>query len=170
MARRSLESYLDSGEFAEVATDRTVLLEPCATFVTLTKRATGELRGCRGEYRATQPLIDSVAHMAIASATDDPRFPPVTLQELPAIRIDINALTDCQPIQPHQVVVGRHGLLIRSGYNAGLLLPGVPVEQGWDREQFLVCLCRKAGLPDDGWTSPDAELLGFESEAWGEET
>ncbi len=168
VARRTLESYLGSGDVPVWRTESPALLHPRASFVTLRRRGSGELRGCRGEYRPRRPLIESVAQMAIASAVDDSRFPPVTADELPEIQIEISALTPLRPIRPHEVEVGRHGLMIVKGPRAGLLLPTVPVEYGWDRDEFLKWLCRKAGLPDDAWRTDDVELYGFEAESWGE--
>ena len=168
LARQTVEDYLSHGMAPEPDTNSPALLEHRASFVTLTDRDSDELRGCRGEYRACRPLIESVAQMSIASAIDDPRFPPVTLAELGRIRIEINVLTEPVSILPDQIEVGRHGLLIKSGYHSGLLLPEVPVQYGWSREEFLAWLCRKAGLPEDGWSAPGARLFGFEAETWGE--
>ena len=169
VARCTLEQYLRDGSRTPRETDKPALLEKRAAFVTLRDRASGELRGCRGECVARRPLIESVAHTAIASATDDPRFPPVAAAELEGIAIEISALTPLEGIVPDDVEVGRHGLMIVRGGQSGLLLPQVPVEYGWDRLAFLTWVCRKAGLPDDAWQSPDAQLFGFESESWGEE-
>jgi len=169
LARETLTDYLGKREKPELQTDSPGLLQPRATFVTLRARETGELRGCRGEIVARQPLIDSVQNMAIASATDDPRFMPVTADEVPSLHIEISALTPMKPIKPEDVVVGRHGLMIVKGHNSGLLLPQVPVEQGWDREEFLRGLCHKAWLPENAWKARDAQLYAFEAEVWGEE-
>jgi AmmeMemoRadiSam system protein A len=169
LVRQTLDDYLGKGTLPEFQTDSPALLQPRATFVTLRVRATGELRGCRGEILARQPLIDSVQNMAIASATDDPRFMPVTIDEVPGLHLEISALTPMKPIKPEEVVVGRHGLMIVKGHNSGLLLPQVPVEQGWDREEFLRGLCHKAWLPENAWKAKDAQLYGFEAEVWGEE-
>jgi AmmeMemoRadiSam system protein A len=106
--------------------------------------------------------------MAIASATNDPRFAPVTSSELEDIRIEISALTRMHPIAPEDVVIGRHGLMIRHGPNAGILLPQVPEPYEWTRAEFLDALCRKAGLPPGSWNESAAELYGFEAEVWGE--
>jgi AmmeMemoRadiSam system protein A len=131
LVRQTLNEYLSSGEMPpEFKTDSPALLQPRATFVTLRVRETGELRGCRGEVIARQPLVESVMNMVIASATDDPRFPPVTADEVPNLHLEISALTPMKPIKPEEVVVGRHGLMIVKGYSSGLLLPQVPVEQG----------------------------------------
>ncbi len=145
------------------------LREERPAFVTLRQRESGELRGCRGECVAQRPLIESVAYAAIAAASDDPRFPPVTLDELSALRIEISALTPMNLIRPDEVVVGRHGLMIVSKPKSGLLLPQVAVAYGWDRSDFLRGLCRKAGLPDGAWESDDVQLYAFESEVWGED-
>jgi len=168
-ARQTIEEYLRDGERPSVPTGSGALLAPRASFVTLRTRDTGALRGCVGETAAREPLIESVGRMAVAAATEDPRFPPVTLDEVPALHIEISALTPMVPIRPDQVEVGRHGLMIRWKGHAGLLLPQVPVSQGWSRSEFLRGVCRKAGLPDDAWSAPDAELLGFECEVWEEE-
>ncbi len=107
--------------------------------------------------------------MAIASATDDPRFLPVTIDELPSLHIEISALTPMEPIHPDAVVVGRHGLMIFKGPRSGLLLPQVPLAYAWNREQYLDALCRKAGLPPGAWSDADVKLYAFEAEVWGEE-
>lgn len=142
------------------------LLEPAGTFVTLHKQ--GALRGCIGHIIADRPLWDVVQEMAYESAFRDPRFPPVTRAEVPLLDIEISILSPLFPIAPEEVEVGTHGLLIRKGWHSGLLLPQVPVEQGWDRETFLAHTCLKAGLPPDAWKSPDAQLLGFTAEVFGE--
>lgn len=170
LARRALTEQLTVGEVSPPpTTESTALLEPAAAFVTLRHRVSDDLRGCRGESRACRPLIEAVVFMAIAAATDDPRFPPVQASELPDLRIEINILTPVQPIRADRIEVGRHGLLIEMGSRRGLLLPEVPIHHGWDREGFLAALCQKAGLPLDAWRDPDAQLSGFETEAWREE-
>jgi AmmeMemoRadiSam system protein A len=121
----------------------------------------GELRGCIGMMQSDRPLLETVVRMAVASATEDGRFEPVTEGELPGLRIEISALGPLEPIGPDQVEVGTHGLLISYGGRRGVLLPQVPVEHGWDRETFLAHTCRKAGLPSDTWRRPGVELKGF---------
>jgi len=144
------------------------LQEPAATFVTLWRRTDHELRGCRGECIAHEPLIDSVTHMALASATDDPRFDPVTGAELPLLRIEISRLTPLHPIRPADVVIGRDGLLVELGRRRGLLLPQVAPEHGLDREGFLRAVCWKAGLPENSWQLPETRLYAFTTEVWTE--
>jgi AmmeMemoRadiSam system protein A len=168
LARRTLEEYLGSGGLPQFETDLPELLERRATFVTLRERDTGELRGCRGEVVARESLFESVIHMTVASATDDPRFAAVTIYEVPNLEIEVSALTPFARIRPEEIVVGRHGLMIVRRANSGLLLPQVAETYGWDREEFLAALCAKAGLPGAAWKDRDSELYGFEAEVWGE--
>jgi AmmeMemoRadiSam system protein A len=169
LVRRALEQYLDDGTLAEIPAATPAMLVPRATFVTLRQRDTGELRGCRGESEARRPLIESVVHTAVASAIDDPRFPPVSSVELPNVYIEISALTPMRQIAPEDVILGRHGLVLHLGPNAGLLLPQVPRSFGWNREEYLDALCRKAGLPAGAWRDSNSRLYAFEAEVWSEE-
>lgn len=170
LARQTLNDYLGRGQLPDLQPPPSpVLMEQRAAFVTLRVRETGELRGCIGEVIAREPLWDCVRNMAVAAATEDPRFPPVTLGQVPGLHIEISALTPMTPIKPEEVVVGRHGLMIVKGFSRGLLLPQVPVEQGWNREEFLRGLCHKAWLPTNAWKDKDAQLSGFEAEVWEEE-
>jgi AmmeMemoRadiSam system protein A len=168
LARGTLERHLGGLDPPAPPRDHPEFAEHRATFVTITRRANGELRGCRGEITPQHPLADSVMRMAIASATDDPRFPPVTHIELPELHLEISVLTPLERIDPRDVEVGRHGLYIRHAGRAGLLLPQVAPEYHWTRDEFLLHTCRKAGLRDDAWRNPDATLYGFECDVFGE--
>jgi AmmeMemoRadiSam system protein A len=145
------------------------LAERRGAFVTL-HRKDGELRGCVGLMRSESSLLDTVARMAVAAATEDGRFEPVTEAELADLTIEISALGPLEPIRPGDVEVGRHGLLIGYGARRGVLLPQVPVEHGWDRDTFLAHTCWKAGLPEDTWKKPDVELLGFTAAVFSEDS
>ncbi len=168
VARSAVEEALYHGRIPKVRADNPRLDRPGASFVTLWHADTGELRGCRGEVVAVRPLIQSVAFMAVAAALDDPRFPPVSREELPHLRFEISVLGPPRPIRPEEVEVGRHGLMIAMGSSRGLLLPEVPVRYGWDPEAFLRALCQKAGLPEEAWRLPQAELFAFEALSWEE--
>jgi AmmeMemoRadiSam system protein A len=144
------------------------LAAPRGAFVTLRRLEDDDLRGCIGQMRSDQPLLDTVARMAVAAATEDGRFDPVTAGELPELAIEISALGPLAPIRPEDVVVGRHGLLIGYGGRRGVLLPQVPIEQGWDRETFLDHTCLKAGLAPGTWSKPGVELLAFTAQVFGE--
>lgn len=168
LARRTLAAFLGSGVRVAPASHAPARRADRAAFVTLWRRDRDELRGCRGEVLARQPLEASVASMAIAAATDDPRFAPVTVDELPRLRIEISALTSLAPIAPDAIVIGRHGLYLTTPNGSGLLLPDVAARHGWDVAAYLRGVCRKAGVAEDAWRDPDATLSGFETESWAE--
>ena len=132
-------------------------------FVTL--KRDGQLRGCIGNIIGQGPLYQTVWNMARAAAFDDPRFPPLTQPELAGLEIEISILGPIERCpDPEQIVVGRHGLIMRQGARQGLLLPQVPLEWGWDRQQFLAQTCRKAGLPASAWRDPATEIYWFEAD------
>jgi hypothetical protein len=167
IARSTLESHIRSGKSPEAKPLTPRLGEKRGAFVTLHER--GELRGCIGYVEAVKPLYEAVSEMAVAASTEDPRFPPVQVEELDNIEIEITALSPLRPLpSPDSVVVGKHGLVIRKGFRSGLLLPQVPVEQGWNREQFLTHTCLKAGLPPDSYKDKDAQLFSFTGQVFGE--
>ena len=144
------------------------LRAPGAAFVTLRKQ--GNLRGCIGHVVATLPLYRCVAEVAEAAATQDYRFDPVTPQELDQLTFEISVLTPPEVVtDPATIRVGRDGLIVSRGRNRGLLLPQVPGEQGWNREQFLDGTCRKAGLPAGCWRDPETRLERFQAVVWGED-
>ncbi len=166
LARRTLNSYLTDGTLPSYETDDPHLLRLSGVFVTL--QEDGELRGCIGHLRADTPLYRAVQETAIAAATEDPRFPPLTRAELERVRLEISVLSPFRRLtDPMQVEVGTHGLLILKGGQQGLLLPQVAVEEGWDREAFLEGLCRKAGLPTGCWRE-GANLYTFTAVVFGE--
>ena len=169
LARQTLAQHLKDRETPSVEVETEALLQHRAAFVTWRKKETGELRGCIGEVIAQRPLIESVVRMAVSSGTKDPRFPPISIDELPHLTVEISALTPMTSIAPEDVAVGRHGLMISKGYQSGLLLPQVPLELGWTRKEFLNGLCAKAGLPSSAWREDGVELRAFEADVWGEE-
>lgn len=168
IARETLIVYLKSGgkkEFKEPLSAS--LLEKRGAFVTLKKE--GNLRGCIGRIISDEPLYKTVRDMSIASATEDPRFSPVQLEELKDIEIEISVLTPFSEVKDlSRIEVGRDGLLIRKGFYSGLLLPQVPGEFGWDREEFLKHLCLKAGLPPDAYKDKDALIYKFQAIVFSE--
>ncbi len=168
LARRTIATYLDSGTVPVYKPETPELMQQRGAFVTLEKN--GELRGCIGNLVAERPLYLTVQYAALAAALSDPRFPPVTAGELPEITLEISVLSDLEPVaDPATIEVGRDGLLIVLGQQQGVLLPQVPVEQGWDRQEFLRQVCRKAGLPDSAWQDPQAQLYRFTAQVFWEE-
>jgi AmmeMemoRadiSam system protein A len=141
------------------------LAEARGAFTTLYYRSA--LRGCVGYVFPVSSLYRTVAESARGAAFEDTRFPPVTRQEAPDLKVSLSILSVPEPITPDAVEVGRHGLLVSLGANRGLLLPQVPVEHGWDRVTFLEQTCRKAGLPADAWQT-GASLKAFTAEVFGD--
>jgi len=127
----------------------------------------GKLRGCVGYIAAVKPLIQTIAEAAVAAAFQDPRFPKVTANEAPHLKIEISVLSLPQPIRPEHVVAGRHGLIVTQGTRRGLLLPQVAPEHGWDALTFLAQTCVKAGLTSDAWQH-GAAIEAFTAEVFGE--
>ncbi len=128
----------------------------------------GDLRGCIGYIQSDTPLGEVVARCAVSAAAEDPRFPPLTLDELNAAQIEISVLGPIEPVHDlDEIVVGRHGLIASQGYSKGLLLPQVATEYGWDRDTFLSHTCLKAGLRPDAWQK-GAQLSKFEAVVFGE--
>lgn len=144
-----------------------VLKNNGAAFVTLKRN--GRLRGCIGHVLARMPLYQCIHEVARAAAISDTRFAPVSPSELDELSYEISILTNPTPISPEDVVVGRDGLIIsRQGYS-GLLLPQVPIEWGWDKEQFLGHTCQKAGLPLDCWKHEGTVIKAFQAIVFDED-
>lgn len=142
------------------------LAEKRGAFTTL--HLGGHLRGCIGYVVPVSPLCETVIETATAAAFDDPRFAPVSAEEATRLQIEISVLSPMFPIKPEAVVVGKHGLLLTYQDRRGLLLPQVPLEWGWDREEFLRQVCFKAGVAGDAWKR-GARLEAFTAEVFGEE-
>jgi AmmeMemoRadiSam system protein A len=139
-----------------------LLRRELGAFVTL-KRG-GQLRGCIGNIIGQGPLYRTVWDMARAAAFEDPRFRPLAAAEQDDLELEISVLGPVERCpDPQLVEIGRHGLIMRQGGRQGLLLPQVPVEWGWDREQFLGQTCRKAGLPATAWRQPQTEIYWYEA-------
>ena len=161
--------YMRPPELAEaIQKGGSALAKPCGAFVTLHQGK--NLRGCIGRMSAGLPLEETVHVMALEAAFGDPRFPPLRAEELPRCSIEISALSPLEPCpDPRQVKVGVHGLyLIRQG-RSGVLLPQVPVEQGWNLDEYLDYICVKAGLPPGSYGAPDAKLYTFTAAVFGED-
>jgi AmmeMemoRadiSam system protein A len=168
IARRAIASRL-RGEAPPAEPAEPELSRPSGAFVTLRRREDGDLRGCIGYVEALYPLVEAVQRAATSAATQDHRFDPVGTDELDGLVIDISVLEPPSPIRPEQVRIGTHGLIVERGRRRGLLLPQVPVEQGWDVTTFLDHTCLKAGLAPGAWRDPETRLLGFAATVFGEE-
>jgi AmmeMemoRadiSam system protein A len=167
IARESVRAATRGQPCLQFQIDDPALQEPRAVFVTLTRG--GALRGCLGEFEGRDPVWRAVSERAGASAQNDPRFSPVTPEEVDDLRIEISVLRPLRRIEKvDEIEVGRHGLLISKGLQRGTLLPQVAVERGWDRITFLRQTCWKAGLDEDAWRE-GAEIYTYEADVFGEE-
>jgi AmmeMemoRadiSam system protein A len=167
IARESIETALD-GKKPEGSVKKGVLEEKRGAFVSLKRR--GKLRGCIGFIEPRKPLVKTVEEMAVAAAFQDPRFPPLRKEELQDLKVEISVLTPLRRVADvGEIEVGTHGLYIRRGGRAGLLLPQVATEWRWDRDTFLKETCRKAGLAPDAWRDPETEIYLFSADVFGEE-
>jgi len=164
LAHESIRAVLAGRQFSIPAPSEH-LAQKRGAFTTL--HLGGHLRGCIGQVLAANPLYATVIETAASAAMEDPRFMPVTPEEAPLLRIEISVLSPMAPIRAEEVVIGKHGLMITHLGRRGLLLPQVPLEWGWDREQFLRELCHKAGLPGASWKH-GAQLEAFTAEVFGE--
>jgi uncharacterized protein (TIGR00296 family) len=179
LARKAVEEYLETRRKIKVPENiPEKLLEPCGVFVTINSLTNDEkeLRGCIGYPYPTTPLVEAVIESAISSATQDPRFYPLTTGELDKVVFEVSVLTPPQLISaektseyPTKIKVGKDGLIVERGIFKGLLLPQVPVEWEWDEEEFLCQCCIKAGLPPDAWLLKDTKIYKFQAIIFEEE-
>ena len=165
IAHQAIESCL-RGEPAPVSgIESEELNEPCGAFVSLHRE--GALRGCIGIFISEKPLHETIGEMAVAAATKDTRFTPVSSNEFEELDIEISVLSPLEFIDDvTRIEIGRHGLYIVKGYARGVLLPQVATQNGFDRETFLEQTCIKAGLAPDEWQQ-GAEIFIFEAEVFG---
>ncbi len=175
IARGALDEFVEYKRRHKPEDYPGVFDEKRGVFVTLEKHPSHELRGCIGFPEPVAPLIDALIDSAISAASRDPRFQPVEEKELDGIIVEVSVLTPPEPIEskdpkdyPSKIKVGRDGLIMKKGFASGLLLPQVPVEHGWNEEEFLCQTCYKAGLPPDSWMEPGTEVYCFQGQVWSE--
>lgn len=171
LARKAIESYLRESKLPAVSQTVSHPVTNNGLFVTLwaCSRAIGTaapgeertLRGCIGHLQSKLPLEDLVQEIAVAAATRDPRFPPLSSSEIGSIKIEIAILSPLREITSLQEIrIGEDGLLIEGLGRRGLLLPKVAIRLGWDQQDFFQGVCQKAGIPLDGWPDP-CKLYAF---------
>lgn len=176
LARRAIEAAVS--DHVIVLPDESTLperlLQPGASFVTLTTRSDGELRGCTGSMEATEPLAINVCYCAVQTALYDYRFPPVSAEELPELEIEISVLTEPQPLEytsPEELLrildETKPGVLIQRGVHRATFLPQV-WERLPDAATFMAHLCLKAGLPADDYLRPGLQVFTYQVEKFTE--
>lgn len=166
LARATLMRSYDSGTLPLPRPASPRLSRAQGAFVTLLEG--GELRGCIGHLASDTPLALTVARMALAAATEDPRFPPVRAEELDRLVLEISVLTPFTRVAgPEAIVAGRDGVLLRQAGRQAVFLPQVAREQGWGRDELLDHLCEKAGLAATCWRR-DAQLATFQADVFRE--
>lgn len=168
IARDAVRAAVTGQPVPTFQSDDPALNAPCGCFVTL---KTGDrLRGCIGQFTSDRPLVETVAAMARASATEDPRFFGHRLKpdDLGRLEIEISVLSPLERTDdPASLRPGIDGIYIKRGPATGCFLPQVATEAGWDAEQFLsFCCSHKAGLPPDAWKDPATEVYLFTAEAF----
>ena len=144
-------------------------MEHEGAFVTIHKNKA--LRGCIGNIVTDKPLYQTVRDMAIAAATQDPRFKPLTKEELSDIEVEISVLSKPERIKSiDEIQMGVHGVIVHQGpLHHGIFLPQVATETGWSKEEFLSQLCaQKAGLPPDAWKDPRTVIEIFSAQVFSE--
>ena len=169
LARQAIRGYAVTGATPKFELqDYAVLKEKRGVFVTIYKD--GKLRGCIGTHESDKPLSQLVPQMAIAAAFFDRRFPKLKEEEIGDIKIELSVylsgLVKIDDVNQYQV--GRHGIILRKGRREATFLPKVPREQGWDREETLEQLGRKAGLAPGGWRDKGVEFYIYSTQVFGE--
>ena len=175
-ARMAVTEFLSNGKRIKLQSEREKKFSfNSGVFVTL-NNADG-LRGCIGFPMPDKKLSNGIIDAAIAAATEDPRFSPVKTNELNDIVFEVTVLTPpveitvTDPMEYlEKIKVGRDGLIIRNSFSSGLLLPQVPVEYGWNVEEFLQHTCEKAGLEKDTWKNEKVKIEKFQGIVYKEET
>lgn len=171
LARATLEQWVKQRESLSTDDLRSFALtdamhQRAGVFVTLDKK--GALRGCIGYITGRTELYRAVIENTVNAASNDPRFSPVSEDELPDIDIEISVMSPLEEIRgPEDIEVGKHGLVVEREWSKGLLLPQVAPEWGWNSREFLEQTCLKAGLSRNSWKQ-GAKIFRFSAQVFGE--
>lgn len=177
ISRQTLENFVKNKKFELQNYQDDFLKVKKGVFVTLNKIVNDEkiLRGCIGFPYPIEPLGIGIQKATVAAASEDPRFEPVSTEELNEIQIEVSILTipeeivvDDRKKLPEKIIIGKDGLIVSSPYNSGLLLPQVAKEYNMDQETFLAEACLKAGLPPDSWLLKNVRVFKFQAEIFSE--
>lgn len=175
MARKAVVEYLKNNSKIIDSEFKSEFNFKSGVFVTINKQ--NSLRGCIGYPIPVKKLSDGLVDAAISAATQDPRFSPVKINELDQIVFEVTVLTPPEEIKTDDpkdylsiITVGRDGLIVENAYSSGLLLPQVPIEYGWNTEEFLEYTCEKAGLDKNSWKDKTTKISKFEGIIFKEES
>ncbi len=174
MARNTVTKFIKTNEKNFNSDFNSKFNFTSGVFVTLTKQ--DDLRGCIGYPVPERKLCEGLVDASISAATRDPRFPPVTEEELDKITFEVTVLSPPKEIKVNeyseylsQIKVGIDGLIVENGFTSGLLLPQVPTEYGWNEKEFLEYTCQKAGLSKDAWKDKSTKISKFQGIIFKEE-
>jgi uncharacterized protein (TIGR00296 family) len=174
-ARRVVEEYLERRKIPKIEFPEK-FEKKSGVFTTISTYPKHELRGCIGFPEPVFPLKKALVESALSAAFQDPRFPPLRRDEIDRVVFEVSLLTPPVEVKVknrrellEKIRIGKHGLIVEKGFYKGLLLPQVPVEWGWDVEEFLAQTCWKAGLYPDCWLDEDTKIYAFSAEIFEEE-
>ncbi len=174
LVKNTITLYLEKNEIlkiqkkdiVEIFGEKTIILKDFGCFVTL-HTSSNDLRGCIGIIVGDKPLYQNVINYAIQASTKDPRFPKVSFDEFKTLNFEVSVMGEIRdlPIDSFfdTIEIGKHGLIIRNGFNQGLLLPQVATEWKMDQKEFLQQTCNKAGLPRDAYEDSNTIISYFEA-------
>ena len=169
IARASLREFLRSGRTPPGKPHRASLTANAGVFVSLHQGS--ELRGCVGNVEEDEPLYKAIQNMAVAAASRDPRFDPLTRDMLDEITIEVSVLGHRQPVEnPGAIELGVHGVAVTSGPRRGLLLPQVATENNWDASTLVAHTCAKAGLDGEAWQNDGVRLEVFTAQVFDDKS
>nr|WP_320048372.1 AmmeMemoRadiSam system protein A [uncultured Desulfuromonas sp.] len=167
IARTAIVSHVRNCEVCVVPREERRLNLKRGCFVTI--KQDGKLRGCIGNFQSEIPLFKEVSQMAVASASNDPRFYPMSEDDLDHFTLQISVLSPLVKVgSPEEILVGKHGIYLEKSHYRGVLLPQVATENHWDRTTFLNQTCLKAGLPPEAWKDSDTDVYMFKAQVFGE--
>lgn len=173
-AARAVSEAETEDRDAEVSLPESFGRRRSGVFVTVCEYPTGYLRGCIGYPLPPYDLAHTLV-MAAKGVCFDPRFPPLKLSEAKRCTFEVTVLTEPERIVysdtedlKSKIQIGKDGIIARYAGRSGLFLPQVPVEQGWDIDEYLDGICMKAGLPADAWKSGALEFEKFQGECFEE--
>jgi len=171
LGRRAILCALKDTRLEVPASVKLECISRAGVFTTLRTYPEGRLRGCVGVLPSQMPLWRGVVHSSTCAALRDPRFPPLSVDELNRVTLEISLLGDFEEVKgypPTAFEIGMHGLYVERSGRRGLLLPQVALHHSWTQEEFLEQACLKAGLDRNSWREKDVKIYRFSAEIYEE--